>query len=100
MRRIGARPFNKNRALPWCEVCANGARCARTVRGAYERLAAFPRRLRQERRDPIPLLVGQVRRIALGLLLSVGHPATIRFGPHPKLESRPKPLRNHSQTGS
>ena len=38
---------------------------------------------------PRPLLVGQIRRVALGLLLNFGHPATRRWGPHHKLESRP-----------
>ena len=44
---------------------------------------------RQERLNPGPLLVGQIRRVALGLLLNFGHPATRRWGPHHKLESRP-----------
>ena len=42
---------------------------------------------RQERLNLRPLLVGQIRRVALGLLLNLGHPATRRWGPHPKLES-------------
>ncbi len=46
-------------------------------------------RARQERLNPRPLLVGQIRRVALGLLLNFGHPATRRWGPHDKLESRP-----------
>src|ERR1700722_10498536 len=33
-------------------------------------------RARQERLNPRPLLVGQIRRVALGLLLNFGHPAT------------------------
>jgi hypothetical protein len=45
-------------------------------------------RARQERLNPRPLLVGQIRRVALGLL-NFGHPATRRWGPHDKLESRP-----------
>ena len=46
-------------------------------------------RASQERLNPRPLLVGQIRRVALGLLLNFGHPATRRWGPHHKLESRP-----------
>ena len=49
-------------------------------------------RARQERLNPRPLLVGQIRRVALGLLLKFDHPATRRWGPHPKLESRPNGL--------
>ena len=41
------------------------------------------------RLNPRPLLVGQIRRVALGLLLNFGHPATRRWGPHHKLKSRP-----------
>ena len=33
----------------------------------------------------------QLPRVALGLLLKFSHPATRRWGPHPKLESRPNP---------
>jgi hypothetical protein len=32
--------------------------------------------------------------VALGLFLNFGHPATRRWGPHPKLESRPNPPLN------
>ncbi len=35
-----------------------------------------------------PLLVRQIGRGALGAPLKVGHPATARSGPHPKLEPR------------
>jgi hypothetical protein len=51
-------------------------------------------RARQERLNPRPLLVGQIRRLALGLLLNFGHPATRGWGPHPNLESRPNPPLN------
>src|ERR1700722_20081426 len=40
--------------------------------------------------NPRPFLIGQVARIPLGLLLDLGHSAARRWGPHPKLESRPK----------
>ena len=43
---------------------------------------------RQERFNPCPLFVGQIRRVALRLLRNLGHPATRRWGPHPQLESR------------
>jgi hypothetical protein len=62
--------------------------------------AALLGRFGQKWRDPLPLLVGQIRRVALGFLLDVGHPATIRLGPHPQRESRRDPKRNHSQTDS
>jgi hypothetical protein len=38
-------------------------------------------------------------RVALGLLLDFGHPAAIRLGPHPKLESRLKLLHNTFSNG-
>ena len=37
--------------------------------------------------------------MALGLLLKFGHPATRRWGPHPKLESRPNPPLNGFSNG-
>jgi hypothetical protein len=42
--------------------------------------------------DELPihaLLVGQIRQVALGLLLNFGHLAKRRWGPHHELESRP-----------
>src|SRR5450755_1111384 len=62
-------------------------------------LAAPPGRLRQERRDPLPFLVRQIGRIPLRFFRNVGHPATIRWGPHPKLESRRKPQHNQFSNG-
>src|SRR5208282_2206684 len=38
-------------------------------------------------------------RVALGLLLNFGHPATRRWGPHHKLESRPNPPLNGFSNG-
>ena len=52
----------------------------------YVGLAALFGRSRQERRDPLPFLARQIGRIPLRLLRNIGHPATIRWGPHPKLE--------------
>lgn len=43
---------------------------------------------RQHRLDRQPFLVGQVARIAFGLLLNGRHAAACRSGPHPELESR------------
>jgi hypothetical protein len=37
--------------------------------------------------------------VALGRLLKFGHPATRRWGPHPKLESRPNPPLNGFSNG-
>jgi hypothetical protein len=51
--------------------------------------ADLPHRGLMERLNPRPLLVGQIRRVALGLLLNFGYPATRRWDPHHKLESRP-----------
>src|ERR1700722_15115935 len=65
----------------------------RTCRHGHYTLLA---RARQERLNPRPLLVGQIRRVALGLL-DLGHPATRRRGPHPKLETPPNlPLNEFS----
>ena len=57
------------------------------------------RRARKKRLNPRPLLVGQVARIPLGLLLDLGHSAARRWGPHPKLESRPKNPFNQFSNG-
>ena len=57
----------------------------KSVRAGRPLLAAPGRKLL----NPRPLLVGQIRRVALGLLLNFGHPATRRWGPHHKLKSRP-----------
>src|SRR5277367_1756974 len=57
------------------------------------------RRARKKRLNPRPLLVGQVARISLGLLLDLGHSAARRWGPHPKLESRPKNALNQFSNG-
>jgi hypothetical protein len=54
---------------------------------------------RKKRLNPRPLLVGQVARIPLGLLLDLGHSAARRWGPHPKLESRPKNAFNQFSNG-
>lgn len=45
-------------------------------------------RFGHQRGDPLPFLVRQARRIALGLSGDVGHPATGLLRPHPKLESQ------------
>ena len=55
----------------------------------HSRLPATPRRLRQQRLDLHPLLVRQVRRVALRLSAKIGHPAPGRSGPHPEFESLP-----------
>jgi hypothetical protein len=53
-------------------------------------------RLAEEARSaPIP----QVTRIALGLVLNLGHTATIRWGPHPQLESGRRPLHHPFSNG-
>ena len=52
------------------------------------RTAPTPR-LGHQRRDLLPLLVRQIRRVALGLLGDLGHPATALLCPHPELESQP-----------
>jgi hypothetical protein len=57
------------------------------------------RRARKKRLNPHPFLVGQVARIPLGLLLDPGHSAARRWGPHPKLESRPKNAFNQFSNG-
>lgn len=62
-------------------------------------LATFLRRSRQQRRDPLPLLISQIGRVSLRLLRNIGHPATIRWGPHPKLESRHDPRHNPFSNG-
>src|ERR1700751_740467 len=49
--------------------------------------------------NPRPLLVGQLARIPFGLLLDPGHSAARRWGPHPKLESRPKNAFNQFSNG-
>src|ERR1700754_2785488 len=49
--------------------------------------------------NPRPLLVSQVARIPFGLLLDPGHSAARRWGPHPKLESRPKNAFNQFSNG-
>jgi hypothetical protein len=46
-----------------------------------------------------PLLVRQIERVPFGFLLDFGHPAAIRWGPHPKLESRLKPIHNPFSNG-
>jgi len=46
-----------------------------------------PRRLRQQRLDPRPFLVRQVRRVALRLLAKLSHRAWGVSGKHPDLES-------------
>jgi len=56
---------------------------------AQVRLALAPAALRprQQRLDPRPLLVGQIRGIAFRSLRDRGHPATRALGPHTELES-------------
>lgn len=56
-----------------------------------------PAGLRHQRRDLLPLLVRQVRRIALGLPGDLGHPPTALLCPHPELESQPTTPRNPCQ---
>src|SRR6476659_307276 len=51
-------------------------------------------RLGHQRRNLLPLLVFEVRRIALDLLGDLGHPATALLCPHPELESEIQPRRN------
>src|SRR6476660_5231194 len=51
-------------------------------------------RLGHQRRNLLPLLVCEVRRIALDLLGDLGHPATALLCPHPELESEIRPQRN------
>src|SRR6185295_17354797 len=51
-------------------------------------------RLGHQRRNLLPLLVCEVRRIALDLLGDLGHPATALLCPHPELESEIQPQRN------
>src|ERR1700738_179009 len=41
----------------------------------------------------------QLPRVALGLLLKFGHPATRRWGPHPTVETRPTPPLNGFSNG-
>lgn len=55
---------------------------------------------RRQRSDPGPFLIGQVRRVALRLLFNLGHPSTVRSGPHPELGSRRLLRLNPFQTGS
>jgi len=47
------------------------------------RLAPAPARLRQPRRDTVPFLISQIGRIAFGLPLDRGHPASRLSCPHP-----------------
>src|SRR6478672_11697504 len=51
-------------------------------------------RLGHQRRNLLPLLVCEVRRVALDLLGDLGHPATALLCPHPELESEIQPQRN------
>src|SRR6478736_8645948 len=51
-------------------------------------------RLGHQWRNLLPLLVCEVRRIALDLLGDLGHPATALLCPHPELESEIQPQRN------
>src|SRR5271154_4264819 len=86
--------------LPGREVIRQHPPSPARTRHVTDRVQHFPqidldrapglRRTRKKRLNPRPLLVGQVARISLGLLLDLGHSAARRWGPHPKLESRPK----------
>src|SRR5690348_15278400 len=49
---------------------------------------------RHQRRDPLPFLVRQIRRISLGLSGDPGHPASLLACPHPKCESYSLRYRN------
>src|SRR5260370_16718955 len=62
------------------------------------RTAPTPR-LGHQRRDLLPFLVRQIRRIALGLLGDLGHPATALLCPHSELESQPHLRSNPFPTG-
>jgi hypothetical protein len=46
-----------------------------------------PPGLGHQRRDPLPFLVRQIRRVTLRLLRDLGHPATALLRPHQQLES-------------
>ncbi len=78
------------------------------VRGGHEGLTSAPRGSRENRgQSHLPRHIHrrqdsgavQLRRVALGLLLKFGHQATRRWGPHPKLESRPNPPLNGFSNG-
>jgi hypothetical protein len=51
-----------------------------------------PTRLRHQRRDPLPLLVRQIRRITLRLPGNLGHPAPGLTCPHRELERMARPV--------
>ena len=51
-----------------------------------------------QRRNALPFLVRQVRRVALGLLRDLGHPATALLGPHQELGSQPSTKQNPAHT--
>ena len=65
---------------------------------AYEKKGAFAYVIVNRPKVLNPLLVGQVRRIPLGLVGNFGHPATALSGPHPEFESLqhepPQPFSN------
>jgi hypothetical protein len=44
---------------------------------------------RHQRRDLLPVLTRQTRRVAFGLLGDLGHPTPALSGPHPELETQP-----------
>jgi transposase len=96
----------------WRRIRTRYDRCAHTFMSAtrahqvahridYVTEIHFPRsatssRSRHQRSDPIPLLVGQITRIALRLALNSRNPASARFSPHPDPESRFTPVGNPS----
>src|SRR5215469_6918278 len=49
---------------------------------------ATPARRRHQRRDPLPFLIRQIRRVALRLLGDLGHSTPALLRPHRQLESR------------
>ena len=57
---------------------------------------ATPRRLGHQRCDPLPFLIRQVRRVALGFPGNLGHPATALLCPHPMLEAQTRSAGNPS----
>ena len=57
---------------------------------------AAPRRLGHQRRDPLPFLIRQVRRVAFGFPGNLGHPATALLCPHPRLEAQTRSAGNPS----